>query len=166
MNLRWLLFDYSDPDLPLSFWKRAKLAWRRVPLRTLPSSMHRGRFVCTFGVIMLPVVVFVPLFNLAVAQVELFSSGVGLFVLLLLFVPTAWIWGCLLYGLVSRPEHYYRIRLEGFDICLKCGYWLRGLGDEITNCPECGTKRESMPEPAVEAGSDDQREEGPGRRAQ
>ncbi len=145
MNLRWLLFDYADPDLALSFWKRQKVAWRPIPIRTLPSSMHRGRFVCTFGVIMLPVVVFPPLFNLAVAEVDLFSSGVGLFVLLLLFAPTLWIWGCLLYGLVSRPEHYHRIRLEGFDICLKCGYWLRGLGDEITNCPECGTKREPVP---------------------
>ena len=145
MNLRWLLFDYADQDLPLSFWKRAKLAWRRVPLRTLPSSMRRGRFVCTFGVIMLPVVVFPSLFNLAVAEVDLFSSGVGLFVLLLVFAPTLWIWGCLLYGFVSRPEHYHRIRLEGFDVCLKCGYWLRGLGDEISNCPECGTKREPMP---------------------
>ncbi len=143
MNLRWLLFDYADPDLPLSFWKRAKLAWRRVPLRTLPSSMRRGmrrgRIIGIFG-LMIPVVVF----N---SGLDLFSSGVGLFVALLLFAPTLWIWGCLLYGLFSRPEHYHRIRLEGFDICVKCGYWLRGLGDEITNCPECGTKREPMPEP-------------------
>ncbi len=164
MNLRWLLFDYEDPHLPLSFWKRQKVIWRRVPLRTLPSSMRRGRFVYAFG-IMLPGVVFYSLFNLDVAGSDLFSSGVGLFVALLLFAPTLWIWGCLLYGLFSRPEHYYRIRLEGFDICLKCGYWLRGLGDEITYCPECGTKREPMPEPAGEAGPDDQRKEGPGRLA-
>ncbi len=141
MNLRWLLFDYADPDLPLSFWKRQKLAWRPIPIWKHPSSMRRemrrGRFIGIFG-LMLPVVVF----N---SVRDLFSSGVGLFVLLLLFASTLWIWGCLLYGLVSRPEHYYRIRLEGFDVCLKCGYWLRGLDDETTNCPECGTKREPMP---------------------
>lgn len=146
MNLRWLLFDYADPDLPLSFWKRAKLAWRRVPLRTLPSSMRRemrrGRIIGICG-LMLPVVVF----N---SVLDLFSSGVGLFVLLLVFAPTLWIWGCLLYGLVSRPEHYHRIRLEGFDVCLKCGYWLRGLGDEITNCPECGAEREPKPRAGAE----------------
>ena len=155
MNLRWLLFDYADPDLPLSFWKRAKLAWRRVPLRTLPSSMrremHRGRIIGIFFGVVLPVVVFVPLFNLAVAEVDLFSSGVGLFVLLLVFAPTLWIWGCLLYGLFSRTEHYHRIRLEGFDVCLKCGYWLRGLDDEISNCPECGAEREPMPGAGAEA---------------
>ena len=144
MNLRWLLFDYADPDLPLSFWKRQKLAWRPIPIWKLPRAVRRTRIVFGLGVA-LPGIVFLPLFNLAVAEVDLFSSGVGLFVLLLVFAPTLWIWGCLLYGLVSRPEHYHRIRLEGFDVCLKCGYWLRGLGDEIMNCPECGTKREPMP---------------------
>ena len=147
MNLRWLLFDYADPDLPLSFWKRQKVAWRRVPLRTLPSSMrremHRGRIIGIFG-LMLPVVVF----N---SMLDLFSSGVGLFIPLLVFAPTLWIWACLLYGLFSRTEHYHRIRLEGFDICLKCGYWLRGLGDEISNCPECGARREPMPGAEAEA---------------
>ena len=100
--------------------------------------MRRGRIIGIFFGVVLPLIVYYSL-------VDLFLSGVGLLILLLLFAPTLWIWGCLLYGLVSRPEHYHRIRLEGFDICLKCGYWLRGLGDEIRNCPECGTKREPMP---------------------
>ncbi len=148
MKLRWLLFDYADPELPLSFWKRQKAAWRRVPLQTLPSSMRRemrrGRIICIFGVV-LPGSVY----N---SVLDLFSSGVGLFVPLLLFVPIVWIWGCLLYGLFSRPEHYYRIRLEGFDICVKCGYWLRGLGEDVSNCPECGAKREAMPKQATTDG--------------
>ncbi len=155
MNLRWLLFDYADPDLPLSFWKRQKLAWRPIPIWKLPRAVRRGRVVYAFG-IMLPGVVFYSLFNLEVAGLDLFSSGVGLFVPLLLFVPILWIWGCLLYGLVSRPEHYHRIRLEGFDICLKCGYWLRGLGDEVTNCPECGAKREPMPHKQPQMNEDEQ----------
>ena len=30
------------------------------------------------------------------------------------------------------------MRSHGFDICLKCGYWLRGLPDDSRRCPECG----------------------------
>lgn len=148
MNLRWLLFDYADLDLPLSFWKRQKLAWRPIPTRKLPKSVRRGRRVCAVG-LMLPVVVFY-------SVVELFSSGVGLLVLLVVTAATLWIWGCLLYGLVSRPEHYHRIRLEGFDVCLKCAYWLRGLVDETTNCPECGAKREPMPDKQPQMNEDEQ----------
>ena len=31
-------------------------------------------------------------------------------------------------------------------VCAACGYWLRGLGDDIERCPECGSQREPMPE--------------------
>jgi hypothetical protein len=41
--------------------------------------------------------------------------------------------------------------LEGFDICIECGYWLRGLGDDVKECPECGAKREAMPVNTVAA---------------
>jgi hypothetical protein len=37
------------------------------------------------------------------------------------------------------------MRAHGHDICGKCGYWLRGLGDDVKRCPECGTRREAMP---------------------
>lgn len=148
MNLRWLLFDYSDPDLPLSFWKRQKMAWRRVPIRSIPVSLRWRRIVFGLGTA-LPSVVALPLAVLVIVNIERQTGRVGSFVplLLLLAVPIFWIWACVLYGFFMRTDHYHRIRLEGFDVCLKCGYWLRGLGDEITNCPECGAKREAMPEP-------------------
>lgn len=37
------------------------------------------------------------------------------------------------------------VRDIGREVCVHCGYWLRGLGDDVTACPECGTKREPMP---------------------
>jgi rubrerythrin len=49
-----------------------------------------------------------------------------------------------MYGITCRREHYHRIRLEGFDVCTRCGYWLRGLGDDVRQCPECGAEREAM----------------------
>lgn len=41
------------------------------------------------------------------------------------------------------PLYRRELRARGYDICIQCGYWLRGLGDDVTNCPECGTARES-----------------------
>lgn len=38
------------------------------------------------------------------------------------------------------------IRERGIDVCLRCGYWLRGLGEDVTKCPECGWRREGSDE--------------------
>ncbi|UCD76601.1 MAG: hypothetical protein JSV91_06685 [Phycisphaerales bacterium] len=35
------------------------------------------------------------------------------------------------------------LRDMGYEICVRCGYWLRGLGDDLTRCPECGAKQET-----------------------
>jgi len=43
------------------------------------------------------------------------------------------------------PLVYAELCDRGFDICLKCGYWLRDLDDGIINCPECGLKRDAIP---------------------
>lgn len=43
------------------------------------------------------------------------------------------------------PCVYRATRRHGHDVCLKCGYWLEGLGDDIKRCPECGAEREVMP---------------------
>ncbi len=36
------------------------------------------------------------------------------------------------------------MRDVGYDLCLGCGYELRGLGSDIRCCPECGAERESL----------------------
>ena len=40
------------------------------------------------------------------------------------------------------PCVYEATRAIGLDVCRKCGYWLRDLGDDVPRCPECGTERE------------------------
>ncbi len=42
------------------------------------------------------------------------------------------------------PCVYRATRGQGFDVCAKCGYWLRGLGEDVKRCPECGGRREAM----------------------
>ena len=31
---------------------------------------------------------------------------------------------------------------RGFELCTNCGYWLKGLADDMKHCPECGKRRE------------------------
>lgn len=33
------------------------------------------------------------------------------------------------------------LRELGHEVCPQCGYWLRGLRDDATKCPECGAAR-------------------------
>lgn len=37
------------------------------------------------------------------------------------------------------------MREHTYDVCLECGHWLKGLGDDIKRCPESGTAREALP---------------------
>lgn len=51
----------------------------------------------------------------------------------------------LVFWIIRRryQRHAYRaVRELGFDICPRCGYTLRGLGDDVQHCPECGSERE------------------------
>ncbi len=54
-------------------------------------------------------------------------------------------------GVVMVERYFYgpcvrrAMRELAFDVCLKCGYWLRGLDDSVERCPECGTLREPVP---------------------
>lgn len=68
------------------------------------------------------------------------------------------LWVCRnIYG----PHLRRAMRDVGWEVCIKCGYSLRGL-EEVKRCPECGAKREPMAESSTEALTDDRREEGLG----
>ncbi|MHC5022559.1 MAG: hypothetical protein ACYTGG_01430 [Planctomycetota bacterium] len=41
------------------------------------------------------------------------------------------------------PSVRRAVRELGYDICLRCGYWLKGLDESIEMCPECGARRAS-----------------------
>lgn len=43
------------------------------------------------------------------------------------------------------PLVYAQLREAGFDVCTKCGYWLRDLDETISQCPECGCVRPETP---------------------
>jgi ssDNA-binding Zn-finger/Zn-ribbon topoisomerase 1 len=47
------------------------------------------------------------------------------------------------------PLVYRALRRHGYDVCPKCGYWLKGLEAE-TRCPECGARRQPLPRARTE----------------
>jgi hypothetical protein len=60
----------------------------------------------------------------------LLAGIVGLF-----YFVAANSWVCKRYlGPLIRKE----ARKRGYDICLQCGYWLQGLPEQCSTCPECG----------------------------
>ena len=52
--------------------------------------------------------------------------------------------GAVLQRFRFAPCVYRATRSHGHDVCRKCGYWLRGLGDNVKRCPECGAEREVL----------------------
>ncbi|MGD8454515.1 MAG: hypothetical protein PVJ57_22090 [Phycisphaerae bacterium] len=50
------------------------------------------------------------------------------------------------------PYIYEAIRRQGYDVCTKCGYWLKGLHDDVDRCPECGAERPPPLDASPQAG--------------
>lgn len=63
----------------------------------------------------------------------------------ILLMINAGLW-VLVFAIVRRvsvaPLGRRLLRERGIDVCIRCGYWLRGLGKDVTECPECGWRRE------------------------
>ena len=63
----------------------------------------------------------------------------------LLFIACFVLGGALLQRYRFAPCVYRALRLHGYDVCPRCGYWLKGLADDTDRCPECGAEREAAP---------------------
>lgn len=67
------------------------------------------------------------------------ASAVSLVTVVVGFAVGHWVlWGLLLRAFRGA------LREVGRDVCAECGYWLRGLDDGVTRCPECGQARETV----------------------
>ena len=141
MNLRWLLGNFTDPQYKLSRRDQHRLSkaahkkylsWRRfwgfsLLVVTVPFGLA---FV--YGI---PAVLgWLGLSGQTPAHTWAFAI-----VCFLVWPYSAWVYRTLYIKPVRRA-----MRDHGYDLCIGCGYELRGLGDEITKCPECGATRESV----------------------
>ncbi len=74
------------------------------------------------------------------AIVTCFRAAAPLVLALVCFV----IGGMILQRLRFAPCVHQVTRDFGFEVCVKCGYWLKGLTPDIRRCPECGVRRQPM----------------------
>jgi hypothetical protein len=143
MNLRWLWFDQIPPELALTR-EQKQSARKRASLHRKREPNYRGS-QRRYTLIFLPIFVvgFVAYWMWLDHQIQTrrlnpITSGVLLMLLT--------------YGAIAFSMHRTRtpfirraLRDMGYDICEGCGYWLRGLGDDVQHCPECGAAREPSP---------------------
>ncbi len=58
-----------------------------------------------------------------------------------LFLLCFFIGGAILQRFRFAPCVYQAMRRRGHDVCPRCGYWLKGLSEDVERCPECGADR-------------------------
>ena len=135
MKWRWLFLDYVDPELSLSREARREVRRRARAVR------HSLRPIDVLGAL-------IPALAMGIALLPwfVFSPRSPWFVLLLVSVqlPVTWVLITLVGRIAWKPRVYAALRELGYDVCSRCGYWLRGLNDDVGHCPECGSERDLM----------------------
>ncbi len=133
MNLRWLILDYVPPDIKLTPRQRRDLRRKAsdgdVYISWIDKFYGFLGITCSFLIVLaipLNIALGIPL---KVAVFPLVFAGIWV-------ILTGLRW------MSARRATFEALREMGYDVCLKCGYWLRGLGDEVKRCPECGWRRE------------------------
>ena len=124
---------YSDGDLPLTNKERREI---RRNARILWMRRWRNKALY-FTLVFL-------LIGVASAIGWYGPSNVGQMAILFTIYTGLWV---LVFSIVQRfsilPVARRLLRQRGIDVCIRCGYWLRDLGKDITECPECGWRREN-----------------------
>ena len=143
-SLRWLIFDYVDPELKLSAPER------RAVRREARQHVRPNRRSFLLGILIIA-----PLLAFYIWGVIHYGGRyltdvwpvANTFIRVVLVYAALWIVAAWLGRIMYRPFVLRAVRDRGYDVCLNCGYWLRGLEDDekSSRCPECGKKREPWP---------------------
>ena len=131
-----LVPDYIDRDIPLTGGERKairKEAWKLW--------MKDWRNVLIYLALVAVTSIGLPMLPIWWRSVHLFVTPYnGWDLLLLMTVDAAVIY--VGYTLLQRfrfaPLVRRVLRQYGYKVCIKCGYWLRGLASDAERCPECG----------------------------
>jgi hypothetical protein len=144
VNWRWLILDYVPPELALTHAQRREATRRMYTIR--------WRFPAFRWVLVLLTIIGVAIpgiggrmlgeFLFRVGLPEFWAGALGVGPALLLHVGLM----LLIFSLVYVRPMRRALREMGYDVCVRCGYWLRGLDNTVVQCPECGAAREGLPE--------------------
>lgn len=145
MNWRWLIYDHIPPELKVPKAHRREIRKEVQNSLNIFSSTPRALMGLCIGI---AVFLFL-LFGFLIA-IDYIDSHYPSFYHPYLNIALLMIIGnCVFAGLfrsLYQKKTYQLLRQSGYDICLQCGYWLKGLNEATTSCPECGTTREPLPQ--------------------
>lgn len=142
MRHAWIYLGFLDAQLPLSQEERRDVG-RRAYLHA--RSDRRFMLKLALATLVLPAAV-AGLGYILVTWLEgffpiRFAAPIGVLgacaICIFLFARLVWAW----------KTRFMRMAIRdlGYDVCARCGYWLRELGEDVKRCPECGAARERMP---------------------
>ncbi len=127
-----------DPALPIDARTRRKI--RRAAWRKWNENPARG---ITFGILGAAPLLCTPYLPRSFAGRQI---GIPTLILVaLVFLIYMFMLSQILKRFWYAPFVYNELRNRGFDVCDKCGYWLRDLDRSIAQCPECGRQCDAMP---------------------
>lgn len=143
VNWRWIFFDFIPPDVDLDADTRRRVKrsvrWGDVRLRGWPGAR---RHLIVAGVLVA---------NYFAYESFLYVAGrrwmIPFFIGLM---AVNYIIGLAVYAPARARLTYQELRRQGLDVCPTCGYWLHGLAETATTCPECGKKRAALPPPVAQ----------------
>jgi len=138
---RWLLFDYVDPQLNLSREERRRVRRRAWTVRKVRSTF---RWIDLVGGMIGPVVMVLVLLPMFLSAR---FTWWWLFPMFFVQLSVGWILLALVARIQLKPRVNSALRELGYEVCHRCGYWLRDLVDTVDRCPECGHTREELSAP-------------------
>jgi rubrerythrin len=139
MNLRWLVFDFVDPELKLSRAQR-----RLVTARAFAARGSKARVIVASVAASLAWVI--PMLAVTISFARAWGAGAGpsplaLELPFLAVVPVLWVANCAAVAWAVRPAVQQSLLAFGYELCRRCRYQLRGLDEYRESCPECGARR-------------------------
>ena len=148
MNWCWLIYDHIPPELKVPYYMRQQIRRElRKELKPLADKRTAIRFFAILPMlIVLAVISFRFYDHLQTLNVPIYVQLIPTFV----FILICQFCSAVIYRTLCEKKTYGLLRRYGYQVCGECGYWLKGLDDTTNNCPECGTKREPLPESALE----------------
>ena len=136
MNLRWLFGNFTDPQHNLPRREQHRLS-------NLAHKRHVtwGKFLFHTAIILAPMLVALALLDPFLTRLGWGNSSLAHIAAMGGLVLLFWPWSAWMYRSLYIVPVRKVMREEGHDICLGCGYELRGLPETTTQCPECGAVR-------------------------
>ena len=141
MNLRWLIGNFTDPQYELSFRDQMRLS-----LLAHKHHLSATRF-WSYSLITIAIPVGI-IYKYAIPAIlnwlgyKGYTPAYTWAIAILIFL--VWLYSAWVYRSLYIKPIRLAMRSEGYDLCINCGYELKGLGEDIDRCPECGAMRKGQ----------------------